>query len=226
VHLGSPTDPSAPLAQGFPTIPYYPASCYADGSIVTFRPKLLLRRGSPAGARGVSYGSPTDLQVISRKGYFPRIPYATDMATGYSVPTSERDISSADVSASSGSFTAVQGPMKKAKPMPTTVVGDGGSCTVFRGSNNFPALAAITSSVPTVNMHGQMQSSSESSVSGTISSSSRLRRAKLATAKIAAARVVLAEARLAEIQADADLGDDASSDSNARRYSRRSQRSR
>ena len=139
------------------------------------------------------------------------------MATGYSVPTSERDISSADVSASSGSFTAVQGPMKKAKPMPTTVVGNGGSCTVFRGSNNFPALAAVTSSVPTVNMHGQMQSSSESSVSGTISSSSKLRRAKLATAKIAAARVVLAEARLAEIQADADLGDDASSDSNARR---------
>ena len=108
--------------------------------------------------------------------------------------------------------------MKKAKPMPTTVVGDGESCTVSRGSNNFPALAAITSSVPNVNMHGQMQSSSESSVSGTISSSSRLRRAKLATAKIAAARVALAEARLAEVQADADLGDDASSDSNARRY--------
>ena len=108
--------------------------------------------------------------------------------------------------------------MKKAKPMPTTVVGDGVSCTVSRGSNYFPALAAITSSVPNVNMHGQMQSSSESSVSGTISSSSRLRRARLATAKIAAARVALAEARLAEAHADADLGDDASSDSNARRY--------
>ncbi len=107
--------------------------------------------------------------------------------------------------------------MKRAKPMPTTVVGDGGSCPVFRGNYNLPALAAVTSAVPTMNIHGQRQSSSESSISGTISSSTKLRRAKLATAKIAAARVALAAARLAEVEAAAELGDDASSDSNARR---------
>ena len=139
------------------------------------------------------------------------------MATGYSVPTSERDISSADVSASSGSFTAVEGPMKKAKPMPAEGAGDGGSCTLPRKGNNFPALAATTCSVATVKIHGQTQSSSDSSVSETISSSSRQRRAKLAAARIAAARVALAEARLAEIEADADLVGDASADSIGRR---------
>ena len=139
------------------------------------------------------------------------------MATGYSVPTSERDISSADVSASSGSFTAVEGPMKKAKPMPAEGAGDGGSCTLPRKGNNFPALAATTCSVATVKIHGQTQSSSESSVSGTNSSTSRQRRARLAAARIAAARVVLAEARLAEIEANEDLVDDASADSIGRR---------
>ncbi len=139
------------------------------------------------------------------------------MATGYSVPTSEIDISSADVSASSGSVTAVEGPTKKVKPTPAEWAGDCGSCTLPRERNNFPALAATTSSAAAVNIHGQTQSSSESAISGTTSSSLRQRRAKLATAKIAAARVALAEARLAEIQAEAEIGDEESSDSVGRR---------
>ena len=107
--------------------------------------------------------------------------------------------------------------MKKVKPMPAEGAGDGGSCTLPRERNNFPALAATTSLAATVKIHGQTQSSSDSSVSETISSSSRQRRAKLATAKIAAARVALAEARLAETEAEADLVDDASMDSISRR---------
>ena len=122
------------------------------------------------------------------------------MATGYSVPTSDRDISSADVSASSGSFTAVQGPTKKAKPMPAEGASDGGSCTLPRTGNIVPALAATSCSMASVRLHGQTQSSSESSVSGTNSSASRQRRANLA-----AARRALAEARLEEVEANNDL---------------------
>ncbi len=165
------------------------------------------------------FRDPQRIYRLSAVRVYPRTPYANDMATGYSVPTSERDTSSADVSASSGSCTAVQGPMKKVKPMLAEGAGDGGSCTLprERKNNNFPALAATTSSAATVKIHGQTQSSSDSSVSETISSSSRQRRAKLAAARIAAARVALAEARLAEIEADADLFDDASMDSISRR---------
>ena len=101
--------------------------------------------------------------------------------------------------------------------MPAEGAGDGGSCTLPRKGNNFPALAATTCSVATVKIHGQTQSSSESSVSGTNSSTSRQRRARLAAARIAAARVALAEARLAEIEANEDLVDDASADSIGRR---------
>ena len=122
------------------------------------------------------------------------------MATGYSVPPSERDVSSADVSASSGSCTAVQGPKKKAKPMPADGAGDGGSCTLPRTGNIVPALAATFCSKASVKLHGQTQSSSESSVSGTTSIASRQRRAATA-----AARRALAEARLEEIEANNDL---------------------
>ncbi len=165
----------------------------------------------------VRFRDPQRIYRLSAVRVFLRIPYANDMATGYSVPASEIDISSADASVSSGPVSVVEGPTKKVKPTPADWAGDGGSCTLPRERYNFPALAATTSSAAAVNIHGQTQSSSESSISGTTSSSLRQRRAKLATAKIAAARVVLAEARLAEIQAEADIGDEASSDSIGRR---------
>ena len=84
--------------------------------------------------------------------------------------------------------------------MPADGAGDGGSCTLPRTGNIVPALAATFCSKASVKLHGQTQSSSESSVSGTTSIASRQRRAATA-----AARRALAEARLEEIEANNDL---------------------
>ena len=84
--------------------------------------------------------------------------------------------------------------------MPAEEASDGGSCTLPRTGNIVPALAATFCSIASVRLHGQTQSSSESSVSGTNSSASRQRRANLA-----AARRALAEALLEEVEANNDL---------------------